>query len=173
MQESLRGIIERITFHNEENGYTVAKLVPERATRHLPHWQKEVPIIGNMAGVNIGEAVELQGGWTVHPEYGKQFTVTKMRSILPATIAGIERYLGSGLIKGVGPGTAKRIVAHFGSETLDIIDTRPERLSEVPGVGKKTGVNDLHCLGRTTGHQRGNGLPPGPWGKHQPSDENL
>ena len=137
MQESLRGIIERITFHNEENGYTVAKLVPERATRHLPHWQKEVPIIGTMAGVNIGEAVELQGGWTVHPEYGKQFTVTKMRSILPATIAGIERYLGSGLIKGVGPGTAKRIVAHFGSETLDIIDTRPERLSEVPGVGKK------------------------------------
>ncbi len=135
--ESLRGVIERITFHNQENGYTVAKLTPERPTRHLPHWHREVPIVGNMVGINVGEAVELHGRWTVHPEYGKQFTVARMRSVLPATIAGIEKYLGSGLIKGVGPVTAKRVVAHFGAESLEIIDTQPERLNEVAGVGKK------------------------------------
>jgi exodeoxyribonuclease V alpha subunit len=136
-QDFLRGVIERITFHNEENGYTVAKLAVEQPTRELPHWQKEAPIVGNMVGVNVGEAVELRGRWEVHPQYGKQFTVNGMRSVLPATVAGIEKYLGSGLIKGVGPVTAKRVVAHFGKETLDIIDNHPQRLSEVSGVGRK------------------------------------
>ena len=136
-QESLRGVIERITFHNEENGYTVAKLALEMPTRHLPHWQKEAPIVGNVVGVNVGEAVELQGRWEVHPQYGKQFSFTRMRTVLPATVAGIERYLGSGLIRGVGPVTAKRVVAHFGERTLDIIEGEPERLSEVGGVGRK------------------------------------
>ena len=136
-QEILRGVIERITYHNEENGYTVAKLAAERPTPHLPHWQKEAPVVGTMVGVNVGEAVELRGHWEVHPQYGKQFTVTRMRSVLPATVAGIEKYLGSGLIKGVGPVTAKRIVAHFGAETFDIIDSHPQRLSEVSGVGQK------------------------------------
>ena len=136
-QDFLRGVIERITFHNEENGYTVAKLAVEQPTRQLPHWQKEAPIVGNMVGVNVGEAVELRGRWEVHPQYGKQFTVSGMRSVLPATVAGIEKYLGSGLVKGVGPVTAKRVVAHFGAETLDIIDNHPQRLSEVSGVGRK------------------------------------
>ncbi len=136
-QDFLRGVIERITFHNEENGYTVAKLAVEQPTRQLPHWQKEAPIVGNMVGVNVGEAVELRGRWEVHPQYGKQFTVAGMRSVLPATVAGIEKYLGSGLVKGVGPVTAKRVVAHFGRETLDIIDNHPQRLSEVSGVGRK------------------------------------
>ena len=136
-QDFLRGVIERITFHNEENGYTVAKLAVEQPTRELPHWQKEAPIVGNMVGVNVGEAVELRGRWEVHPQYGKQFTVSGMRSVLPATVAGIEKYLGSGLVKGVGPVTAKRVVAHFGKETLDIIDNHPQRLSEVSGVGRK------------------------------------
>ena len=136
-QDFLRGVIERITFHNEENGYTVAKLAVEQPTRQLPHWQKEAPIVGNMVGINVGEAVELRGRWEVHPQYGKQFSVAGMRSVLPATVAGIEKYLGSGLIKGVGPVTAKRVVAHFGKETLDIIDNHPQRLSEVSGVGRK------------------------------------
>ena len=136
-QESLRGVIERITFHNEENGYTVAKLALEMPTPQLPHWQKEAPIVGNMVGVNVGEAVELRGRWEMHPQYGKQFSVSGMRTVLPATVAGIEKYLGSGLIRGVGPVTAKRVVAHFGERTLDIIDGEPERLSEVGGVGRK------------------------------------
>lgn len=136
-QESLRGVVERITYHNEESGYTVAKLALERPTPHLPHWQREAPIVGAMVGVNVGEAVELGGAWEVHPQYGKQFTVKTLRSVLPATVAGMEKYLGSGLVKGVGPVTAKRVVAHFGTETLDIIDENPERLSEVKGVGRK------------------------------------
>ena len=136
-QESLRGVVERITYYNEENGYTVAKLALERPTPHLPHWQKEAAVVGNLVGVNVGEAVELQGRWETHPQYGKQFTVARMRSTLPATVAGIERYLGSGLVRGVGPVTAKRVVAHFGAETLEIIDRQPERLCEVSGVGAK------------------------------------
>ena len=136
-QEILRGVIERITFHNEENGYTVAKLAPESPTSQLPHWQKEAAVVGTMVGVVEGEAVELRGQWGTHPQYGKQFLVDDMRSVLPATVAGIEKFLGSGLIKGVGPVTAKRIVDHFGAETLEVIDNHPQRLSEVGGVGRK------------------------------------
>jgi exodeoxyribonuclease V alpha subunit len=135
--DTLRGVIERITYHNEETGYTVAKLMPERSPRGLFGPAREIPIVGNMAGVNVGESVELTGRWTLHAEYGKQFAVETLRAILPATIAGIEKYLGSGLIKGVGPVTAKRITKHFGLETLDIIESAPARLIEAPGVGQK------------------------------------
>jgi len=133
----LRGVIERITYHSEESGYTVAKLAPEQRPSHLPHWQSEVALVGTMLGVQVGESVEVRGRWTMHAEYGKQFTVETMRSVLPATVAGMEKYLGSGLVKGVGPVTAKRIVAHFGETTLDVIDSAVGRLIEVPGVGKK------------------------------------
>jgi exodeoxyribonuclease V alpha subunit len=135
--ESLRGVVERITFHNEENGYTVAKLTPERGPRYFLGNDREVAIVGNMAGIHVGESVELGGRWVVHAEYGKQFMVEQMRSVLPATIAGIEKYLGSGLIKGVGPVTAKRIVEYFGLETLEVIEQAPERLMEVPKIGRK------------------------------------
>ena len=134
--DTLRGVIERITYHNEENGYTVAKLAPEFAHRTSVGSEREIAIIGNMVGVHVGESVELSGRWTVHAEYGKQFAVEQMKQVLPATIAGMEKYLGSGLIRGVGPKTAKRIVAHFGIETLDVIEQTPARLVEVPGVGR-------------------------------------
>ncbi len=134
--DTLRGVIERITYHNEENGYTVAKLTPEFAQRMSMGAERETAIIGNMLGVHVGESVELTGRWTVHPEYGKQFAVEQMKQVLPATIAGMEKYLGSGLIRGVGPKTAKRIVAHFGVETLNVIEQTPERLLEVPNVGR-------------------------------------
>lgn len=133
--DTLRGVIERITYHNEENGYTVAKLVPEFAQRGGAA-EREIAIIGNMLGVHVGASVELTGRWTVHPDYGRQFAVEQMAEVLPATIAGMEKYLGSGLIRGVGPKTAKRIVAHFGIETLNVIEGAPERLVEVPGVGR-------------------------------------
>jgi len=132
----LRGVIERITYHNEENGYTVAKLLPERSGS-LFGADREVAIVGNMLGVVVGESVELTGRWTLHAEYGKQFTVETMRAVLPATVAGMEKYLGSGLIRGVGPVTARRIVKHFDAATLDVIDRTPARLIEVPGVGPK------------------------------------
>jgi exodeoxyribonuclease V alpha subunit len=138
MTDTLRGVVERITYHNEENGYTVARLMPERPLEHSFNARgREVTIVGNLPAINVGESVELTGRWTVHGDYGRQFAVETMRTILPATVAGIEKYLGSGLIKGVGPVTAKRIVKHFGLETLDIIEGSPERLIDVPGVGAK------------------------------------
>ena len=127
---TLTGIIERFTYHNEENGYTVARLLPESGGGI-------VTIVGNMLGVSVGESVELQGMWTHHAEHGRQFKVEDFRTVLPATVAGIEKYLGSGLIKGVGPVTAKRIVQRFGRQTLDMIENEPDRLSEALGVGKK------------------------------------
>ena len=123
--DTLRGVIERITFHNEENGYTVAKLSPEFAQRASTGGEREIAIIGNMLGVHVGASVELTGRWTVHAEYGRQFLVEQMKPVLPATVAGMEKYLGSGLIRGVGPVTARRIVAHFGANTLDVIEHAP------------------------------------------------
>ncbi len=128
--DRLRGTIERITYHNEENGYTVAQLMPESKSY-------TVPVVGNMLGINVGESVELTGAWSSHPQYGRQFKAEQVRTVLPATIAGIERYLGSGLIKGVGPVTAKRIVRKFGLDTLRVIEEEPRRLHEVLGVGPK------------------------------------
>src|SRR5688572_19079352 len=133
--EMLRGVVERLTYHNEETGYTVAKLAPEQGARLGEG--REVTVVGNMMGVNVGESVELGGRWIVHTEYGRQFQVEQMRTVLPATVAGIEKYLGSGLIKGVGPEMARRIVRHFGAETLDVIEERPGELTEVPGIGIK------------------------------------
>ncbi len=135
--DSLRGVVERITYHNEENGYTVAKLMPEHDGRTLFGTEREVPIVGNMLGLNVGEFVELTGRWTVHGDYGRQFQVETFRPVLPATIAGLEKYLGSGLIRGVGPVTARRIVKQFGLDTLNVIEAEPARLGEVPGVGPK------------------------------------
>ncbi len=133
--EMLRGVVERLTYHNEESGYTVAKLAPEQSARLGEG--RELTVVGNMMGVNVGESVELSGRWIVHAEYGRQFQVEQMRTVLPATVAGIEKYLGSGLIKGVGPEMAKRIVRHFGVETLDVIEQAPQRLTNVPGIGAK------------------------------------
>ncbi|MGF1522510.1 MAG: AAA family ATPase, partial [Leptolyngbyaceae cyanobacterium] len=128
--ESLQGVVERLTYHAEESGYTVARLKAPR-TREL------ITIVGNFANIQAGQTLQMQGVWREHPKYGPQFQVSQYQEAKPATITGIERYLGSGLIKGVGPITAKRIVAYFGLETLDIIENQIERLVEVPGIAKK------------------------------------
>lgn len=128
--QELEGTLERLTYHNEENGYTVARFVPKGK-------KYEVTVVGPMLGVNVGESLRLWGLWTTHPEYGRQFEVRRYSVQLPATVEGIRKYLGSGLIKGIGPVTAERIVAHFGLETLEVIETAPGRLAEVPGVAHK------------------------------------
>ncbi len=130
MMETLTGVVERITYHNEETGYTVARVTPE-GKDYL------VTVVGPMMGVNVGETVRFRGLWTVHPQYGRQFKAEQVETIMPATLAGIEKYLGSGLIKGIGPVTAKRIVRKFGLDTLRVIDEEPDRLLEVLGVGPK------------------------------------
>ncbi len=128
--QPLNGVIERITFYNEENGYTVARFIPEGKNYN-------VTVIGNLMGASVGESLALQGVWTNHPTHGRQFEIKKFTIQLPATIEGIRKYLGSGLIKGVGPVTAKRIVDYFGLDTLNVIENEIARLNEVGGVGGK------------------------------------
>jgi exodeoxyribonuclease V alpha subunit len=128
--EYIEGIVERITFHSDESGYTVARF-------KVPRTPDLVTIIGNFAQIEAGQTLKLSGIWRDHPKFGQQFQVTQYRETKPATLTGMEKYLGSGLIKGVGPVTAKRIVAHFGLETLDVIENQIERLLEVPGIAHK------------------------------------
>ncbi|KAI9132800.1 ATP-dependent RecD-like DNA helicase [Acaryochloris sp. CCMEE 5410] len=128
--EQLQGVVERLTYHSDESGYTVARFKAPR-TREL------ITIVGSFANIQAGQTLQVQGIWRDHPKYGAQFQVKQYQETKPATLTGIEKYLGSGLIKGVGPVTAKRIVAHFGLETLDIIENQIERLAEVPGIAKK------------------------------------
>jgi exodeoxyribonuclease V alpha subunit len=127
----LEGVLERITYANEENGYTVARVDTGRGSGDL------LTVVGALLGAQPGESLRMQGRWGSHPQYGKQFTVENYTTVLPATIQGIRRYLGSGLIKGVGPKIAERIVEHFGTDTLEIIEQEPQRLIEVPGLGPK------------------------------------
>ncbi len=127
----LEGVLERITYANEENGYTVARVDTGRGAGDL------LTVVGALLGAQPGESLRLEGRWGSHPQYGKQFTVENYTTVLPATVQGIRRYLGSGLIKGVGPRIADRITEHFGTDTLDVIEQSPERLVEVPGLGPK------------------------------------
>jgi exodeoxyribonuclease V alpha subunit len=130
MSETLIGTIERITYYNAENGYTVARLTPEGCGY-------TVTVVGSLLEVSPGETLRLRGQWTTHPRYGRQFQAERYTTVLPATAAGIEKYLGSGLIKGIGPVTARRIVRRFKLDTLRIVEEEPHRLREVLGVGKQ------------------------------------
>ncbi len=130
----LRGIVDRITFQNEENGYTVARLQVEGSAAYN---DRLATIVGEMLSINPGETVVLEGEWTTHKQYGAQFKIESYQTVYPSTVEGMRRYLGSGLIKGIGPVTAKRIVDHFGKEALDVIESDPERLVEVEGLGAK------------------------------------
>ncbi|MCY0942295.1 MULTISPECIES: SF1B family DNA helicase RecD2 [Streptomyces] len=125
------GVLERITYANEDTGYTVARVDTGRGSGDL------LTVVGSLLGAQPGESLRMEGRWGSHPQYGRQFTVENYRTVLPATIQGIRRYLGSGLIKGIGPKIADRIVEHFGTDTLDVIEDEPKRLIEVPGLGPK------------------------------------
>ena len=128
--ENLRGVVERITYENEETGYSVIKI-------KCKGYMDLVTVVGSMATVNVGAVVTMKGFWTSNPKYGRQFEAKEWEEALPASIYGIEKYLGSGLIKGIGPVYAKKIVQLFNEQTLDIIEETPDRLIEVPGIGKK------------------------------------
>jgi exodeoxyribonuclease V alpha subunit len=126
----LRGQVERITYHNDENGYTIAKMKAQGRS-------DLVTVVGTLFSITPGEVLKLVGYWDSHPRYGEQFKVVSYESVMPATAKGIEKYLGSGMIKGIGPVMAKRLVAMFGSDTLTVIEEHIERLQEVPGIGEK------------------------------------
>lgn len=127
--EHFAGTVERVTFHNEENGFSVIR-VQARARREL------VTVVGHAAGVAPGEFIQAEGAWVNDPSHGMQFSARVLRSVPPTTVEGIEKYLGSGLIKGIGPHFARRLVDAFGVSVLDVIDSEPARLRDVEGIGR-------------------------------------
>ena len=126
--DHLRCVVERITYQNETNGYTVIKC-------RAKNYNDLVTVVGSMPDVHVGSVLQLTGSWRIDPKYGRQFSMETFEETLPATVFGIEKYLGSGLIKGIGPKFAKKIVQEFGKDTLDVIETDPDRLLSVPGIG--------------------------------------
>ena len=137
----LSGSVERITFYNPENGYTVLRLRPEHQTgmhaapKSSLSFDGLATVVGNLPEVSPGEHLRLQGQWDKHPKHGSQFKAEVCEQTLPATVAGIQGYLGSGMIKGIGPKPAERIVGQFKEDTFTIIEQNPERLLEVSGTG--------------------------------------
>ncbi len=128
--ETLQGILERIVYENPDTGYTVGRL---SARDH----SELITVVGNLASINAGESLLLQGEWVDNAKYGRQFQIEKYETILPANIVGLRKYLGSGLIKGIGPKMAALIVRKFGMDTMDVIEYEPDKLARVPGIGRK------------------------------------
>ncbi|MEC8614739.1 MAG: AAA family ATPase [Verrucomicrobiota bacterium] len=128
--QTISGVLERIIYFNEENAYCVAEV-------QVPDGNQPVTILGALPGVQCGETLQLNGEWTRHPQHGDQFKVAQFKSQLPASVHGIRKYLGSGLIHGIGKSYAKKIVGHFGADTLKVISEDSGRLHEIPGIGKQ------------------------------------
>lgn len=126
----IRGVVERITYQNPENGYSVLRVA-------VKGYNELITVVGNLVDANVGSVLLIEGDWKVDKKYGSQFIAQKWEETVPAAAFGIEKYLGSGLIKGVGPKFAKRIVNMFGTDTISVIEDAPERLNEVDGIGKK------------------------------------
>jgi exodeoxyribonuclease V alpha subunit len=128
--EKLSGIIERVTFHNPENGFCVLKLLVKQKVQ-------AITVVGNLIVANAGESIEVEGHWVWDSQHGRQFTASHIRLLLPTHVVGIEKYLGSGMIKGIGPHFAKKLVAAFGENTLTVIEQTPEKLLTLSGIGRK------------------------------------
>lgn len=128
--EKLSGIVKRITFHSVETGYTVLKI------NSFQRPQEETTVLVHQSKVFAGATMDFYGEWGNHPSYGLQFKASKVVERKPATANALEKYLGSGLIKGVGPVTAKRIVKHFGDQTLAVFESSIEKLTEVEGIAQ-------------------------------------
>ncbi len=126
--DEVQGMINEVVFRNEVNGYSVIEICDEG---------EETTVVGYFPYLNIGETIRVAGAWVEHPDYGKQFKMEAYHVVTPATLNGIERYLCSGLIPGIGPATAKKLVERFGLDTLDIIQYNPQKLTEIEGIGDK------------------------------------
>ncbi|MBF0390558.1 MAG: ATP-dependent RecD-like DNA helicase [Desulfamplus sp.] len=125
----IKGTLHKITYQNEDNHYTIARL-------KIHEIREPVTVVGHLAGVAEGEMLLLSGRWVTHARYGEQFKVETFEVMLPSTLSDIKKYLGSGMIKGIGESMAKKIVDHFSEQSLDIIENEPHRLCEIPGIGK-------------------------------------
>ena len=126
----IRCVVEHITYQNAENGYSIMKV-------NAKGYNDLVTIVGSLLDVPVGSVLLCEGDWRVDKKYGSQFVIQSYEEVMPATIYGIEKYLGSGLVKGIGPKFAKLIVGKFGLGTIDVIESDIERLYEVSGIGKK------------------------------------
>lgn len=126
--EEKQGVLTEIIFHNDENGYTIAEMETD---------DELITVVGNLPAAAKGTCYELRGTFKIHPRYGEQFAFTEATEVMPTTRIGIEGFLASGIIKGVGPKTATAIVSKFGEDTLRIMEESPERLSEISGIGDK------------------------------------
>ena len=126
---AFEGVIDEIVFRNESNGYTVLALKPDKG--------RAFTVVGTFPMINNGERIYIEGEWTEHRDYGKQLKASSFEILKPTTKSGIERYLASGIIKGVGPATAKLLVKTFGNETLEVLENHPDRLIEIDGIGPK------------------------------------
>ena len=126
--ETIKGYVDHIIFQNSDNGYTVLELLGD---------EDSVILVGMLRGVTQGDSIEAEGDFVDHPVYGSQFKVTRYRAVTPEDAAGMERYLASGAIKGVGAALAARIVKKFGKDTFRIMEEEPERLIEVKGISER------------------------------------
>ena len=126
---ALKGVLERIVFFNDENSYCIAELSLNKSN-------KKITILGILPNIQCGETLSVKGEWIEHQKHGSQLKVTTFTTELPASIYGIKKYLGSGLIRGIGKSYADKIVDHFGTETIKIISTESGRLQEIPGIGQ-------------------------------------
>ncbi len=131
INEILKGVVDRVTFHNPDNGWSILRVTP------FNNPQSQETVIVHQTKVFAGATMEFEGSWIIHPKHGRQFQATLAKEKKPATTAALEKYLGSGLIKGVGPKTAKKIVTYFDKQTLSIFEENIERLTEVPGIAHK------------------------------------
>ncbi len=129
MKLSIQGTLEAIKYRNSSNCYTVAVM-------RTGGQDTGITVVGVMPALAPGQVVKVTGRWKTHPRFGRQFLVTSCENVLPATIEGIRAYLQSGFVKGIGPSTARRIIEHFGAQTIDVIEKQPDRLTEVPGIGR-------------------------------------
>ena len=126
----MEGTVERITYYNQENGFTVAKLA-------VKDDKDLVTAVGYFPSLEVGEVLKLKGSWTMHKSYGYQLKVEFYETLMPATVREIENYLASGVIRGIGPATAKKIVEEFGEKSLEVLSTSPDELLKIPGIGDK------------------------------------
>jgi exodeoxyribonuclease V alpha subunit len=135
--EILKGTVERITFYNDENGYGVVKVKADQRYRAAEARDGLITVVGVLPSIQVSETIQFTGDWIDDPKYGKQFRAEMMTPIMPTTESGIVSYLSSGIVKGIGPKTAQKIVDYFGTKTIDVLDHHPEMLDDVPGLKRE------------------------------------
>ena len=158
-RDTLVGSVERVTFHNEDSGFAVLK-VKARGQRDL------VPVVGHAASISAGEFIHAVGVWITDRTHGLQFKADFLKTTPPTTAEGIEKYLGSGMVRGIGPKLAERIVAVFGAATFEIIEASPEKLQGRLGHRRIPRGKNRRRLGRAEGHPRHHALPALQWCRH-------